>query len=650
MPLASLDAPRPQDGRATRPAPGTGAASFVLLDDRLSAGASSLLFEEPLEIVRCDAPEALDAALTRLSEGLARGLTAAGFLSYELGYLMEPKLAPLLPSERAQPLVWMGLFARPRRLDGAAVDRFLRERSTGAHELGELKLSLERAAYLEALAKVKDYIAAGDVYQINLTFKYLFDFTGDPLSLYAELRHKQRVAHGALIRAEDFEVLSLSPELFLRVRDGNILARPMKGTAPRRPTAAEDAAERAWLHGDVKSRAENLMIVDLLRNDLGRVAQIGSVAVPALFTVETYRTVHQMTSSITARLRPEVSLRELLRSLFPCGSVTGAPKVRAMEIIHELEPRPRGVYTGAVGMLGPDGEVALNVAIRTLMLRRDESVPESTHEPARGPTQNWRGEMGIGSGIVADSDPEAEFEECLLKARFLTEPYAPFRLIETLRWRAGEGYALLERHLARLAASAAYFGFACDPGAVRARLAAHSETFGSDDMRVRLTLGEEGDLEIETTPLPKTEANAVLRYALSDRPIDRASPFFFHKTTRRTFYDGELARLRAATGCDEVILVNERGELTEGTRTNLFVELGGHILTPPVACGLLDGTLRRELLESSELPVEESVLRPEDLRRANRVLLGNSVRGLVPAVPARSADPRDTDTREESRS
>ena len=629
MPLASLDAPRSKDSLDARPAPRSETAPFVLLDDRLSGGAAGLLFEEPLEIVRCDTPGTLEAALTRLTEGLARGLSAAGFLSYELGYLMEPKLAPLLPREREQPLVWMGLFAGPRRLDGAATERFLRARVEGGHSLGALRLSLERAQYLEALARVKNYIAAGDVYQINLTFKYLFELAGDPLSLYAELREKQKVAHGAFVRTGDFDVLSLSPELFVSVSDGRVLAKPMKGTAPRRPTAAADAAERAWLHGDVKSRAENLMIVDLLRNDLGRVAEIGSVSVPALFTLETYRTVHQMTSSITARLRPEVGLRELLRSLFPCGSVTGAPKVRAMEIIRELEPSPRGVYTGAIGMFGPQGAAALNVAIRTLVLR-----------PGRGGA-DWQGEMGIGSGVVADSEPAAEFEECLLKARFLTEPHAPFRLIETLRWRAGQRYARLDRHLARLAASAAHFGFSCDPGAVRDGLAAHAETFGAEDMRVRLTLGEAGDLEIEATPLPRGAPEAVLRYALSDRPIDRTSPFFFHKTTRRAFYEGELARLRAATGCDEAILVNERGELTEGTRTNLFVELGGRLLTPPVDCGLLDGTLRRELLEESELSVEESVLRPEDLRRAERVLLGNSLRGLMPAIPAKPAGQDD---------
>lgn len=620
MPLASLDAPhgdRSRSGHAgAKPAP------FVLLDDRLSAGPASVLFEDPVEIIRCDSPDEAEAALARLAGGLGRGLTAAGFLSYELGYLFEPRLANLLPREREQPLIWMGLFARPRYLDGAATDRFLAEHCRGRHRIGPLRLSLDRRAYLEALAKVTDYIAAGDVYQINLTFKYLFDVTGDPLSLYRELRRKQRVAHGALIHAGDFDVLSLSPELFLRVRDGAVLAKPMKGTAPRRPTGDADAAERAWLHHDAKSRAENLMIVDLLRNDLGRVAEIGSLAVPELFTVETYRTVHQMTSSITGRLRPGVSVPELLRSLFPCGSVTGAPKVRAMEIIRELEQTPRGVYTGAVGRFGPDGEVALNVAIRTLMLRRN------------GRDGDWRGEMGIGSGIVYDSDPATEFEECLLKGHFLSEPFQPFRLIETMRWSPAGGYDLLERHLDRLAASAAHFGYPCDLAGTRDALEAKTGTFGNGDTRVRLTLGEDGDIGIESAPLPPSNPETVLRYAVSDRPIDRASPFFYHKTTQRAFYEDELARLGAATGCDEVILVNDRGELTEGTWTNLFVERGGRLLTPPLACGLLDGTLRRDLLERAGTTVEERALSPDDLHGAERVYLGNSVRGLMRAVPA----------------
>jgi para-aminobenzoate synthetase/4-amino-4-deoxychorismate lyase len=621
MTLASLERAKQEAAKPDRPATAA-SAPFVLLDDRLSQGAASRLFENPVEILRCDAPNEVEAALARLDEGLARGLSAAGFLSYELGYLFEPKLAHLLPAERDQPLLWMGLFEAPRRLDGPAVARFLEERTDTPHRIDNLRLSLTRDDYLKALAKVKDYIVAGDVYQINLTFKYLFDLAGDPVSLYRELRRKQKVAHGGLIHAEGFDVLSLSPELFIHAVDGQVLAKPMKGTAARRPTAEADAAERVWLHADEKSRAENLMIVDLLRNDLGRVAEIGSVAVPELFSVETYPTVHQMTSSVTARLRAGVGVPELLRSLFPCGSVTGAPKVHAMEIIRELEPRPRGVYTGAVGMLGPDGEVALNVAIRTLMLRRE------------GARTDWRGEMGIGSGIVFDSDPGAEYEECLLKARFLTEPFQPFRLLETMRWRQSGGYDLLERHLNRLANSAAHFGYVCEVSAVRAALGEKAAEFPATDMRVRLTLGEDGDIEIEARPLPAENPNAVLRYALSDRPIDDTSAFFYHKTTRRGFYEAELSRLRATTGCDEVILCNARGELTEGTYTNLFIERNGVLLTPPVASGLLDGTLRRALLDNPDGKTREAVLGPEDLRRADAVYLGNSVRGLVKAVPA----------------
>jgi len=606
-----------EERREDSPRGGVTSAPFVLLDDRLSPGKSSVLFERPVAILRCDTPDQAEETLTELADALGRGLTAAGFLSYELGMLMEPKLAPLMPARRDQPLIWMGLFETPRHLDGAAVGKFLATRRSGGHRIAGEGLSIERADYLIALSRVKKYIVAGDVYQINLTFKYLFNFSGDPLSLYDELRRKQRVAHGAVIHAEDFDVLSLSPELFMAVRDGHILTKPMKGTARRRPTADLDNAERVWLRGDEKSRAENLMIVDLLRNDLSRVAEIGSLEVPALFEVETYPTVHQMTSSISARLRPDVGVRELIQCLFPCGSVTGAPKVRAMEIIRELESAPRGVYTGAIGMLGPDGRIDLNVAIRTLMLHRD-----------------GRGEMGIGSGVVYDSQAEAEYEECLLKARFLTDTFQPFRLLETMRWRQSGELGLLKAHLDRLAASAVYFGYPCDIAEVLRALEKRAQGYKNSDMRVRLTLGEDGDIDIQETPLARASAEAVLRYSVSMRPIDRDSPFFYHKTTRRQFFDDELASARTTHGCDEVILVNDRGELTEGTRTNLFIERDGRLLTPPLDCGLLDGTLRRALLNDPDRAVEECVLYPADLQGA-AVFLGNSVRGLIEAVPSK---------------
>ena len=591
---------------------------FVLLDDSLTPGGRCLLFEAPVEVVRCEEPAEAEAALARVATAGARGLYAAGFLSYELGYLMEDRLAALLPRERRCPLLWFGLFDTPREMDREAAGAWVRTRSEGGYRLENLTLSMDRDGYLPAARRVKDYIAAGDVYQINLTFKCEFNFSGDLFALYDELRRRQRVRHGALIAAPDFSVLSLSPELFLHVRGGRAEVRPMKGTAPRGADPEADAALGAWLAEDEKSRAENLMIVDLLRNDLGRVAEIGSVKVSDLFTVESYPTLHQMTSGITARLRPGVGLPELARGLFPCGSVTGAPKVRAMEIIRELEPAPRGVYTGAVGFLGPDGEVAFNVAIRTLVLDAD-----------------GRGEMGVGSGIVQDSDPEAEFEECLLKARFLTEDRAAFRLIETLRWRPEEGYYLLGRHLARLSASAAYFGFPCDPDEAERRLRTRAEEFdAAGPMRVRLLLDGEGAIEIAAVPLEASEASEerpALGFVLAEWRVDSRDPFFYHKTTRREVYEGELARLREETGCDEVVFLNERGELTEGSFTNLFVERDGRLLTPPVSCGLLDGTLRRELIEDPGTQVEERVLHPEDLAAAERIYLGNSVRGLVPA-------------------
>jgi len=603
---------------------GTGARSgegeaFVLLDDSLRRSGCCRLFEKPLEVVRCERPEEVDAALARLSTAAAEGLWAAGYLAYEVGYLMEPKLTSLLHRERSQPLLWFGLFDAPREFDAVAAGRWLAARATGDYRIGALRWSLSREDYLAAARRVKDYIAAGDVYQINLTFKGLFDVEGDPLALYRDLRRRQRVAHGALIVAPDIQVLSLSPELFLRIEDRCAEARPMKGTAARGAGPEEDAALRDWLHHDVKSRAENLMIVDLLRNDLGRVAEIGSVRVSDLFTVESYPTLHQMTSGITARLRADVGLAEIARGLFPCGSITGAPKMRAMEIIRELEPEARGVYTGAIGMLAPNGDALFNVAIRTLVL------------DGRG-----GGQLGIGSGIVQDSDPQVEWEECLLKARFLSDPRQPFQLIETLRWERGSGYYLLERHIERLVRSAAYFGYPCDPASAWRLLAREAEGFGAPgamrgDMRVRLLLDEDGAMSLDSRPLEITGPDQVLKFVISDRQVRSTDPFVYHKTTRRDLYDRELERNREESGCDEVVFLNERGEVTEGSRTNLFVERDGILVTPPLRAGLLDGTLRRDMIENPSLTVEERTLTPADLDSAERIFLGNSVRGLMHA-------------------
>ncbi len=596
---------------------------FVLLDDSLNRDGRSLVFDDPVDLIECTSAEDLGPCLTALDRALSGGLHAAGFLSYELGYLLEPKLQPLLPETRQVPLISMGLFREPQQLDYRETRRFVETRANGTYSVDRLRLTLDKKAYLDAVARVKAYITAGDVYQINLTLKYLFEFTGNPWSLYADLRRRQRVAHGAYVRARDFEVLSLSPELFVRSEHGVATVRPMKGTAARGLTPEDDKTLCNWLTVDEKSRAENLMIVDLLRNDLGRIAEIGSVDVAELFSVETYPTLHQMTSTVTARLRGEVTASQLIGNLFPCGSITGAPKVRAIEIIRELEAHPRGVYTGAIGALSPTGDAKFNVAIRTLVIDR-----------------KGRGEMGIGSGIVHDSNDTAEYEECLLKARFLTQPDTPFQLIETMRWQVDDGYYLLEQHLARLAASAQHFGRPCDVAGIHKALTALSTEFTDDTVRVRLLLNEDGEITLTHLPTSLPEAGSILTYVFSEQAIDSRDRHRYHKTTNRELLDAEYATLTQATGCNEVLFLNEKGEVTEGSRSNLFVELDGRLATPPVSCGLLDGTLRRALLDASDSNIVERVLRPSDLDSARRVFLGNSVTGLVEArahKPAKQA-------------
>ena len=587
---------------------------YILLDDSLTPGGRSLLYSNPEHVVAAYAPEDVASALDQVQAGLGHGLHAAGFFAYELGYCLEPKLRTLFSADRRVPLFWLGLFHAPQPLDDAGTRAWLDcHGGAGQARISGLTLSWTREDYDRAFAKVKDYIAAGDVYQINLTLKYHFSFGGDPVALYSALRRKQRVAHGALVHTGDLDVLSLSPELFFRREGKHISARPMKGTAPRGRTPREDSRLKTWLAVDEKQRAENLMIVDLLRNDLGRVAKIGSVEVTDLFTVETYRSVHQMTSGISAELRSDMELKDVLRALFPCGSVTGAPKVRAMEIIRELETDARGVYTGAIGHIAPSGDLQFNVAIRTVVL------------------DGASGEMGIGGGIVADSKEESEFEECLLKAQFLTRVDAPFDLIETLRFEQEKGFHLLERHLARLQSSATHFGYPYAREAVLAALDQEAARVQAPVALVRLLLAEDGGITVTSTPIELPTKDTVWRFVISDQRLDEKDPLFYHKTTRRHFFDREMERQKAATGCDEVIFLNKKGELTEGTRTNLFLELDGRLFTPALASGLLPGTLREELLDLPRAAASEAVLTPADLLHADRIYLGNSVRGLVRA-------------------
>jgi para-aminobenzoate synthetase/4-amino-4-deoxychorismate lyase len=419
--------------------------TFVLLDNNSGSGPPSLLFSEPMDIIAAWTPDEVPAALKRIEAGVAGGLHAAGFFAYELGYVLEPKLAALMPDKRNVPLLWIGLYNAPAEMTSAEVEHWLATHTrSGSFHFTDVQLAWDEAAYLTRFNEVIEKIRAGDIYQLNLTFKARFKLSGSPLTFFLDLRQKQRVAYGGIVDTGEVTVLSASPELFIEQEGRTVFTRPMKGTAPRAGTEEADAEARRQLAEDVKQRAENLMIVDLMRNDIGRIAEIGSVEVTDLFTVETYKTLHQMTSGVRATLKKDVGIEELLRGIFPPGSIIGAPKIRAQELIRQLETEPRGVYCGAIGYISPDGHALFNVAIRTAVIFR-----------------NADGEMGIGSGVVFDSQGPKEYAECLLKMKFLTDPVKRFELIETtLHDPAQGGFVLLERHIDRLANSARYFAFA----------------------------------------------------------------------------------------------------------------------------------------------------------------------------------------------
>ncbi len=585
---------------------------FVLIEDRRGAG-QALLFAEPAEVVEATKPAEIAGAFARIEAGLARGLHAAGFLSYELGYAFEPRLAALLPGEHALPLLWFGLFEAPRSIMPTELDRDFA--TLCPPPLEDLWFGLDEAAHAAAVRRVLDYLHAGDAYQINLTFPIRFRYAGDPLALYGALRASQPVAHGGMAATGEATILSVSPELFIETAGRRAVTRPMKGTAARGPDALSDEAAKATLRADPKQRAENLMIVDLLRNDLGRISEQGAVEVPALFSVETYPGFHTLTSTVTSTLRPGLPLFEQMQALFPCGSVTGAPKLRAMEIIRELEGAPREIYTGSLGMIAPNGDISFNVAIRTATL-----LPSG------------EGVYGVGGGIVVDSSPAEEYAECRLKARVLTDLAEEYGLIETLRWSGG--YVRLALHIERLAASAAALGFRFDREQALAQLSEAEVSFpAGEERRVRCELRRDGTFQITVAPMPSA-ADRALRVAIASQRVDAGDPFLRHKTTRRAAYERAFAEA-TSQDCDDALLLNRQGFVTETSRSTIFVERDGVLLTPPLEHGLLPGVLRRELIESGA--AREAPLRLADLWQAERWFVGNSLRGLQLAKIAGSA-------------
>ncbi|MDP3537726.1 MAG: aminodeoxychorismate synthase component I [Azonexus sp.] len=519
-------------------------------------------------------------------------------LDYELGYLLEPKSAPVdWKVDKSRPLARFWRFAHRLSMSQAEAEEWLAERAgSDAAGIGGLQPEISEKNYIAAVDRIKHLISEGDCYQVNFTFPLSFEWFGAPLNLYARLRQRQPVRYGGFIGDAQHGLISLSPELFLERRADRLLTRPMKGTAPR-------SAPVGHLLASEKDRAENLMIVDLLRNDLGRIAENGSVVVDRLFEVEDYPTVWQMVSTISARIG-DCRFGEVLQALFPCGSITGAPKIRAMQIAAELEKTPRGLYTGALGWLAPNGDFRLNVVIRTLEL-----------------AAGGLGKLGVGSGIVADSPPMAEWQECLLKASFLRDCDPGLKLIETLRRENGQ-YPRLAGHLDRLRRSADWLEFALDEADLLRQLEAQPP---EGLWRVRLTLAKTGDLGIESFPLaaePLTNRHA----RLAEATIESTDPLRRYKTTERRLYDEALKGLPADSSIFDLIFMNERGEVAEGARSNVFVEREGILLTPPLASGCLPGVLRAELLASGQ--AREAVLLPKDLESG--FWLGNALRGLIP--------------------
>lgn len=574
----------------------------------------SLLFLDPAETLSAYSLNEIPALFRQVEQALAAGLYAAGFLSYECGYHFE-RFNGIAVSPTSLPLAWFGIYRKPLIFDhesGLFADSLspvpdVPSQKTPAAFADSVALAISEEEYTAKIERIKNYIRAGDTYQVNFTNKVSVPVETGADAAFAALLAQQPVSYSAFLNVAGHQILSLSPELFFRIENGRIITRPMKGTMPRGLDAAEDAQAAIRLQNDEKNRCEHVMIVDLLRNDLGRLCEMGSVRVDDLFSVEQYRTLLQMTSTISGQLRPGLSFYDIFKGIFPSGSITGAPKIRTMQIIHELETAPRGIYTGSIGYMAPDGSATFNVAIRTLDLHHGHA------------------QMGVGGGIVADSNPQDEYRECLLKARFLTRPHRDFQLIETMLWN-GE-FRLLSMHLDRMESSAAYFGFAFDRAAIESHLMAESSRFASGELyRVRLLLDESGNPTVTHAAHIPTSESEIGHIRLSPERTSSTDVFLRHKTTERERYNEQYAKCRAE-GFDEVIFLNERGELTEGAISNIFIRKGGKLLTPPLSAGVLPGIFRRYIL-ATDPSAEEAPLTLRDLESADAIYICNSLRGM----------------------
>ncbi|MDP8230060.1 MAG: aminodeoxychorismate synthase component I [Candidatus Gorgyraea atricola] len=564
----------------------------------------SYLFSNPIKIVAIYKLEDVKNAFLEIENFISKGYYAAGFISYEAGVFFEESLNGLTIDSNF-PLLWFGIYKKPNIFIHKDKLGLTKQRLT--HQIRNLRANISKNKYTKDIRHIKDFIKNGDTYQVNYTFKYKFDFKGSLLGFYEDLKAKQSVSYSALIKTQNHSILSFSPELFFRKNRDSIEVRPMKGTFDRGRDIEGDRRNTETLEKSLKNRSENVMIVDLLRNDLGRISKSGSVKTKKLFEVEQYETLLQMISVVKSRLKKDVSLYDLFKAIFPSGSVTGAPKISTMKIIDSLEKEPRRIYTGGIGFFTPSGDAVFNVAIRTALIDN----------------KTKKGEMGIGSGIVIDSDAAKEFEECKLKANFITQEKRNFKLIETMLWQRAKGYFLLSSHLERLKASAEYFNFRFDKKTILKSL---EKKFNSNaDYKVRLLLDKSGDIDLSFS---KINGSTQSKVRFSNKKVSSENPYLYHKSTNRDLYNKEHTKWKRC-GYFDIIFRNEKNQITEGAISNIIIKKGQFYYTPPLECGLLNGVYRKSLLNKRQFPLREKILYKKDLCNADKVYMVNSVRGMV---------------------
>lgn len=553
-----------------------------------------LLFPCPVAVhVAHRLSEVLPALAAVEHDTVRGGYWAAGYLTYEASPAFDPALTARPPG--TLPLLWFGIYEEPLIIAPPVPD-------SGSRMELDWKATLTRREYEQALERIKTYIHRGETYQVNYTFRLCAAFSNNPWQLFAQLIAAQYPKYGAFLNTPDWALCCASPELFFRQEDDEIISRPMKGTMPRGLWYEDDLEKAQRLRRSQKERAENVMIVDMVRNDLGRIAEVGSVQVVNLFEVEQYPTLWQMTS--TVRCKSRAPMPRLFEALFPAASITGAPKPRTMQLISHLENTPREIYTGTMGFISPHRRAQFNVAIRTVMVDK----------------RSGSAQYGVGGGIVWDSKPASEYEECRTKALILTRSTPEFSLLETLLWTPEEGFFLLEEHLLRLNHSVLYFAFAADMGTLRRLLMDSTSTLSPVPHKIRLLVSRPGAATVECSPVSFPKHPFTVR--LAKQPVDASNPFLYHKTTRREVY---LQARQDFPDYEDVLLWNQKGELTESCIANLIVEIQGEWFTPPTACGLLPGIYRSHLLRQGK--VTERVIHLEELKTCSRIFLINSVRG-----------------------